>query len=335
MELRLADHLSRRGGVGGMRCDLHVHSRYSGPATLPVLRHLCNESYSAPEAVYTEARRRGMELVTLTDHDTIQGALEIAGRPDTFMSEEVTCLLPGDRGERELHIGVYDITEEDHTAISARRRDAEALFAYLAERKLPATLNHPFSALTGRRETADLLRGFRGVRLVETLNGMLPEITNRTAEHVAQARGLGRIGGSDAHTLAFVGCASTSVPGARTKQEYLDGLRCGRTIPVGRSGSYRQLTSDLVRVAAANYRDAALHAADGVRPALRLAALLALAPLSPLLPVVGALVVADEQRFARRHFEAYCQATGLPPIEPTLPPTMNLGAAVPALPRVQ
>jgi predicted metal-dependent phosphoesterase TrpH len=297
-----------------------------------VLRHLCNESYSDPEAVYSEARRRGMNLVTLTDHDTIAGGLEIAGRPDTFLSEEVTCLLPENR---ELHIGVYDITEADHAAISARRRDAEALFAYLAERKLPATLNHPFSALTGRRETSDLTLGFRGVRLVETLNGMLPEITNRTAEHVARARGLGRIGGSDAHTLAFVGCASTSVPGAQTKQEFLDGLRCGRTIPVGGSGTYRQLTSDLVRVAVANYRDAVLHAADGIRPALRLAALLALAPLSPLLPVVGAFVVADERRFARRHFEAYCQATELPPIEPTLPPTMKLGAAVPALSRVQ
>ena len=42
-------------------------------------------------------RRRGMDLVTLTDHDTIAGALEIAPLPGTFLSEEVSCLLPGGR----------------------------------------------------------------------------------------------------------------------------------------------------------------------------------------------------------------------------------------------
>src|SRR5208337_1623574 len=141
-----------------MRCDLHVHSRFSGPSTLPLLRHICDECYSEPEAVYAEARHRGMDLVTITDHDTIEGALSIAGRPDTFVSEEVTCLLPN---HRELHVGVYDLSEAQHECIAARRRDPEALFAYIAEQKLPATLNHPFSALTGHRRTADLQIAFQ------------------------------------------------------------------------------------------------------------------------------------------------------------------------------
>ena len=34
-----------------MRCDLHVHSRHSGAATLPVLRHVARECYSEPRAV--------------------------------------------------------------------------------------------------------------------------------------------------------------------------------------------------------------------------------------------------------------------------------------------
>ena len=42
--------------------------------TLPVLKRLCRESYSPPEAVYHTLRRRGMDLVTLTDHDSIDGA---------------------------------------------------------------------------------------------------------------------------------------------------------------------------------------------------------------------------------------------------------------------
>jgi len=58
-----------------MRCDLHVHSWYSGHGDVPVLEHLGRECYSDPLAVYETARRRGMDLVTLTDHDTIEGAL--------------------------------------------------------------------------------------------------------------------------------------------------------------------------------------------------------------------------------------------------------------------
>jgi hypothetical protein len=61
-----------------MRCDLHVHSWYSGRAELPVLERVGRECYSEPLDVYERARRRGMDLVTLTDHDTIEGALALA-----------------------------------------------------------------------------------------------------------------------------------------------------------------------------------------------------------------------------------------------------------------
>ena len=33
----------------------------------------CPESFSRPEQVYQQARRRGMDWVTLTDHDSIAG----------------------------------------------------------------------------------------------------------------------------------------------------------------------------------------------------------------------------------------------------------------------
>jgi len=50
---------------------VHVHSWYSGPADLPVLKHIGRECYSEPMALYEEARRRGMDLVTLTDHQEL------------------------------------------------------------------------------------------------------------------------------------------------------------------------------------------------------------------------------------------------------------------------
>lgn len=289
-----------------MRCDLHVHSARSGAVDVPPFTRVANESYAEPLAVYEQARRNGMDLFTLTDHNTIAGALELAHLPDTFVSEEVSCALPGGR---ELHLGVFDISERQHEAISRRRHDAEALFAYLAEEHIPACVNHPFSALTGRRETEDLQRAFVNLSLVEARNGMMSEGVNAHAVRAARRARLSMVGGSDAHTLPSVARAFTVVPAARTREEFLAGLRRGFTLPAGRSGSYARLTADVARIAAGAYRENARLAREGGAAAWRLAVMGAVAPLLPLLPLVTAGIFLHEQLFARRHDRLLRDAT--------------------------
>jgi predicted metal-dependent phosphoesterase TrpH len=178
----------------GERCDLHVHSLASGPLRLPVLGGIGPECHSEPLAVFGEARRRGMSLVTLTDHDSIDGGLAIAHLPGTFLSEEVTCALPGGR---ELHLGVFGLDPAQHLQIQRRRHDAESLLGYLAEQRLPTCVNHLFSALTGRRELQDLRLPLGRLDLIEVVNGALPRTTNDSAEQARQAAGLSPVGGSD------------------------------------------------------------------------------------------------------------------------------------------
>ena len=281
-----------------VRCDLHVHSLCSGPVDLPVLGRFGNECYSTPREVYDAARARGMSLVTLTDHDSIEGALALSHLPDFFVSEEVTCLLPE---RRQLHLGVFDIDERQHAAIQARRRDAEALFAYLAEERIPTAVNHLFSALTGRRQVADLALALRSVKLIETRNGMMPASTNAFARRTGQRAGLSGVGGSDAHTLASVARAFTIVPGARNREEFLSGLRAGLTIPAGGSGSYVRLTADVARLFAGAYVDNARRAVESPQAALRFATLVAALPLVPVLPLVTAALYADELLFGARY----------------------------------
>src|SRR5262245_10417343 len=98
-----------------MRADLHVHSYHSGYAGhLRFLR--ARDCYSDPDAVYATAKSRGMDLVTITDHDSIDGCLEFLDRhPDAgdfFVSEEIECRVP-DTSLR-IHLGAYDITEKIH-----------------------------------------------------------------------------------------------------------------------------------------------------------------------------------------------------------------------------
>ena len=291
-----------------MRADLHVHSKHSGPVDLPVLRHVGRESYSEPRAVYETALARGMDLVTLTDHDTVAGALELLALPHTFVSEEVTVVLPAGR---QLHVNVFDITEAQHARIAEKRADPDAFFAYLAEEGIPASVNHLYSALTGPRELPDLHLPLKHLALIEALNGSMPAAHNEHARLTGRFAGLAGVGGSDSHTLAGVARAFTTVAGARTKAEFMDGLRRGLTVPVGQSGSYARLTSEVTRIFASGYADAAAEVAQGSPCARRLLALLALCPLLPLIPLVTAFVYLHERRFGDRHFRAFEASVGV------------------------
>jgi predicted metal-dependent phosphoesterase TrpH len=209
------------------------------------LRRVCRESYNQPGAVYEKLKRLGMDLVTITDHDSIGAVEELRSRPDFFLSEEVTCTLPSGT---ELHVGVYDITERDHIELQRRRRDFESLFAWLVDNDLFFSANHIFSSLTGRRAAADFDLFETSFPAVETHNGHMPALANAGAARLADLAARAEVGGSDAHAMASVGCAWTTVPGARNRQEYLAGLRRGLGRVRGETGGVWKLTRDVLAI---------------------------------------------------------------------------------------
>jgi predicted metal-dependent phosphoesterase TrpH len=235
-----------------MRCDLHVHTWHSGMCTLPALRRVCRESYTDPLALYEHLKRAGMDLVTVTDHDSIDAAEALRSRPDFFLSEEVTCRMPSGT---ELHVGVYDILERDHTELQRRRDDFESFTCYLRSRGLFFTANHIFSSLTGQRAAADFDLFESAFPGIETRNGHMLAIANAHASHLADFGGCAEAGGSDAHVLASAARAWTVVPRTRDKQEYLDGLRAGRGRVRGATGSYGILTRDVLSISLAMVRE--------------------------------------------------------------------------------
>ena len=274
-----------------MRCDLHVHTYHSGMCTVPLLRRVCQESYNQPLAVYDRLKRLGMDLVTITDHDSIDAVEVLRSRADFFLSEEVTCRMPSGT---ELHMGVYDITERDHIEIQQRRDDFESLLAYLREHKLFFSANHIFSSLTGRRALADFELFEREFPALETRNGHMLARANENAAHMADFAAKAEVGGSDAHAMASVGCAWTVVPRARSRQEYLDGLRRGQGRVRGATGSYWKLTRDILTIGGQMVRH---------NPST-----LPLAPLALVAPLVTAGNYVVETVFARWWMSRYLRA---------------------------
>ncbi len=214
---------------------------------MPVLRAFCRESYSPPEALYRHLKAREMDLVTITDHDSIDASEALRKYPDFFVSEEVTCLMPSGS---ELHVGVYDITDRQHIEIQQRRKDLPALVSFLEEQGLFYSVNHAFSSLTGRRVREDF-DWFERFPAFEVLNGHLLPGANREAREMARRNGKTTLGGSDAHTIRSAGTAYTRVHGAGDKREFLEGLRARRARACGRSGGYWKLTLDVWLIVAA------------------------------------------------------------------------------------
>ena len=125
------------------RADMHCHSSASQESRLGVQRAAgLPECATPPEAVYELAKRRGMDFVTITDHDTIAGVLQIADRPDVFISVELTAHFRDQ--PQAVHVLCYDITAEDHEWLQRHRGDVELCAAYMYEREIVCALAHPY-----------------------------------------------------------------------------------------------------------------------------------------------------------------------------------------------
>jgi predicted metal-dependent phosphoesterase TrpH len=251
--------------------------------TIPVLKHVCRESYNEPEAVYQRLKELGMDLVTVTDHDSIDAAEHLRRHPDFFLSEEVTCEMPSGT---EAHVGVYDIEERQHLEIQRRRKDLPSLLAYLREHDIVFSLNHVFSGLTGTRAEDDWTEFQSAFSLLEVRNAQMLPWANSLALDLARHTGKAQCGGSDAHTMESLGSAFTEVPWARNRAEFLEGLRTNQAKIHGENGSCWKLTRDLLSIGFKMIVDQPLTAI--------------LLPLTIVIPIVTLCNYANETLFARR-----------------------------------
>jgi predicted metal-dependent phosphoesterase TrpH len=238
-----------------LRSDLHVHSYHSGYAShLRFLR--TRDCYSDPDEVYRVAKSRGMDLVTITDHDSLDGCLEFLDRhpdaPDFFISEEIECRYPD--LDLKVHVGAYGIDERIHADVQPLRANVFEVAAYLRQQHVCFALNHPFFFYRGQLPLRQYLAAMLGLfAAFEVRNGaMLPE-QNELVRELLEARlnagtdSPGALAGSDAHTLRRIGTTYTEAPG-RTREEFLDSLRAGRTRVGGRHGTTWDIAAEIYGV---------------------------------------------------------------------------------------
>jgi len=250
-----------------LKADLHLHSRHSARAPEWLFRRVgLPDSYSDPRTLYDKLRAQGMDFVTLTDHNRIEGCLEIADRPGVFVSEQVSTRFPDDRCE--VHVLVWGLNETQHRELQSARENIFDLQRYLAEQNLAHAVAHPLYRVDDRLALAHLeklillFRHFEGVNghrdalLNDATRFILGGLSPEKIDELANRHGLAPthdeawrkafIGGSDDHGGLHPGSAWTEAASRATDTSaFLEAIRAGHCTAHGTGGNPLALSHSL------------------------------------------------------------------------------------------
>ncbi len=266
------------------RADLHVHSKYSDRPSEWFLRRIgAPESFVEPLHIYETARARGLAFVTISDHNCIDGALEIAHLPNTFISTEVTTYFPEDGCK--VHVLVSGITERQFEVIQQVRENIYDFRRYVTEADIVTTCAHPLFRVNDRLTVEhfeklivlfnrfEAINGTRDPRACEMAHLVLRSLTPRVIERLANAHDIEPLGdqpwvksftgGSDDHSGLYIGHAHTVTPTAGSVHEFLQHLRDGQHQPEGSHGTSIQLAHCFYQIGYSFYKDRLMRRSPG------------------------------------------------------------------------
>ncbi len=259
-----------------LRADLHVHSCYSKNPGEWILQRLgTRESYTSAEAVYQQAKAQGNAFVTLTDHNTIDGALELCRLhpDDCFVSVEATAYFPEDGCK--IHILCYDITPAQFDVIQRARENIYNLRDYLKSADIACSVAHATFSINNRLTMEHLekllllfdvfegINGTRGKEGNQVWQRLLCSLTVDDIERLKRKHALdtwsesswikGTTGGSDDHAGLYMGYTYT-VSEASDKSDFIENIRRRKTTAGGRHGDYKALAYGIFKIASEHVR---------------------------------------------------------------------------------
>lgn len=251
------------------KIDLHLHTLHSKRSSEWLLRRLgVPASMSEPRDLYKKLRQAGMNFVTFTDYDSIEGCLEIGDLDGVFLSEQVSAVFPEDGCH--VTVLVWNINEEQHRTIQRLKENIYELQQYLTANAIAHGVAAPAAGLIDQLQPQHLMKLALLFQYFEGINGRRSSLLNQAArffftltpadiERFATQTGIAPthhepwkkyfFGGSDDHSGRRMGTAYTTVPAAITIDGFFEGFRKGHGMPYGQDGTPLAMALDTYQVA--------------------------------------------------------------------------------------
>ncbi len=230
---------------GARRADLHCHTTFSNER-IKWLPGIAFHPLLTPEQTYDLAKSRGMDFVTITDHDTIDGCLDLLDRrgplDDFIVAEEVSVAFPEDG--TIVHVNVYDIDESEHAELQRLRGSIYELADYCRRLGKLYVLNHmTWTAQHRVLKTWQIEAMLEHFEVFEGINGSRSYAHNASAWAATRGHDKTLVGGSDSHTNR-VGTTWTLSRG-ESVAELIAAIQAGQATACGAFGTAEKLREDV------------------------------------------------------------------------------------------
>lgn len=193
-----------------LKLDLHVHTCYS------------SDGITTPREVVAYAKKRGLDGVAITDHDTVEGALRLKGKTDIIIVPgiEVTAL--------DGHVLALNVRKPLTSGLTF----SETIRAIHDAGGIAAAA-HPF-ALLKILKPAYVPPSFDAIEVINATAAPF-SLSTHLSKNLALRLNLPQIAGSDAHYGPEIGFAYTLVNADSEIDEVMHAIKRGAVAPFGRA----------------------------------------------------------------------------------------------------
>jgi predicted metal-dependent phosphoesterase TrpH len=200
-----------------LRVDLHLHSRYS------------HDSRTSLDALIERARQCGLDRIALTDHNTVEGALELAHlAPELAIVGEEAKTLEGEV------IGLFITRRVPPFLLPEEAMDLVHEMGGLTY------VPHPFDRNRSHFRPERMVELADRIDIIEVHNPWCEPAANAAAARLAAELDKVTATGSDAHAVYELGRTWMEIESYSSSQDFLSNLRHARHVVTASSGTGRR-----------------------------------------------------------------------------------------------